>query len=128
MMPLRIELDYDRGVPVYRQIYEAVIHALSTGAQRLEERLPTIHELAETLRVNPNTVARSYRELERDGYVTAKRGHGTFPAVREHKRSASGNQQILRRIFEHAIRDGARHGIQAEEIANYFRRAIDDES
>ena len=127
-MPLRIELDYDRGVPVYRQIYEAVVFALSTGAQAREERLPTIHELASDLRINPNTVARSYRELERDGYVVARRGHGTFPAPRERATSASDRRAILRGIFEHAIQQGAPHGIDAREIGNYFRRAIDDES
>jgi DNA-binding transcriptional regulator YhcF (GntR family) len=45
-MPLELALDYDRGVPVYRQIYEAVLSALASGELEKAEQLPTIHELA----------------------------------------------------------------------------------
>lgn len=82
-MPLELDIDYDRGVPVYRQIYEAVITALASGALDREEQLPTIHELAHQLEINPNTVARAYRELEQAGHIVAHRGRGTFPAAEQ---------------------------------------------
>jgi DNA-binding transcriptional regulator YhcF (GntR family) len=79
-MSLDLRIDYDRGVPVYRQIYDAVIAALASGALASDEQLPTIHELAKQLKINPNTVARAYRDLDQDGYIVALRGRGTFPS------------------------------------------------
>jgi GntR family transcriptional regulator len=80
-MPLPVlQLRYDAGVPVYRQICDAVLLALAHGELRRDEQLPTIHELARQLDVNPNTVVRAYRELERGGHLVAERGRGTFAA------------------------------------------------
>lgn len=121
-MPLDVEIDYDRGVPVYRQIVEAVLAALSTRRLSRDEQLPTIHELASRLDVNPNTVARAYRELERGGHIIARRGRGTFAAPLP---PAGGvdREAVLHDIYRKAIAEGARYAIGAREIVRYFRRA-----
>ncbi len=124
---MRVKLDYDRGVPIYRQIYEAVVHGLSTGVLPAGEQLPTIHQLAAQLRVNPNTVARSYRDLERDGHIQAWRGRGTFPAERPATAPLARNR-VLNELFHHAVQEGARHGVTAREIADHFGRAVDNET
>src|SRR5512138_502230 len=111
-MPLDIHIDYDRGVPVYRQIYEAVTAALASGTLARDEQLPTIHELAHRLAINPNTVARAYRDLDQDGYIVSQRGRGTFPSE-ERTASAADKQRALRTIFDRAIAEAARHGIAA---------------
>src|SRR5829696_1226640 len=98
-MPLDVRIDYDRGVPVYRQIYEAVTAALASGVLARDEQLPTIHELAQRLQINPNTVARAYRELDQDGYIVSQRGRGTFPTERT-TTTAADKQRALRSIFE----------------------------
>ncbi len=120
-MPLDIHIDYDRGVPVYRQIYEAVTAALASGALARDEQLPTIHELAQRLAINPNTVARAYRELDQDGYIVSQRGRGTFPSE-ERTASAADKQRALRTIFDRAIAEAARHGIAATEVIRYFQK------
>ena len=124
-MALEVSLDYDRGVPIYRQIYEAVVSALATGALLRDEQLPTIHELAAQLEVNPNTVARAYRELEQGGYIAGKRGVGTFPAGPGDRPAGSGADrvQVLRGIFERAWAEAARHRISLSELRAYFRKA-----
>jgi GntR family transcriptional regulator len=126
-MPLEVEIDYERGVPVYRQIVEAVLAARSTRRLASDEQLPTIHDLAARLDVNPNTVARAYRELERGGHIVARRGRGTFAApLPAGPAEATDREAILRDIYHRAITDGARHAIGAREIARYFRRAAHD--
>jgi GntR family transcriptional regulator len=120
-MPLALEIDYDRGIPVYRQIYDAVLAALASGALARDEQLPTIHELAERLAINPNTVARAYRDLDQDGYIVAHRGRGTFPAA-ERELGAAARQRALRTIFEDAVAAAARHGIAAADVIRYFQR------
>ncbi len=122
-MPLDVQIDYDRGVPVYRQIYEAVTAALATGALAKDEQLPTIHELAQRLAVNPNTVARAYRELDQDGYIVSQRGVGTFPAEdRERATAVADKQRALRTIFDRAIAEAARSGIAASDVIRYFQK------
>src|SRR5687767_11571148 len=120
-MPLNVRIDYDRGVPVYRQIYEAVTAALASGVLARDEQLPTIHELAQRLAINPNTVARAYRELDQDGYIVSHRGRGTFPSE-ERAPSAADKQRALRSIFERAIAEAARHGISATDVIRFFQK------
>ena len=125
-MALVLRLDYDRGIPIYRQIYEAVVAALATGALDRGEQLPTIHELAGQLEINPNTVARAYRELESDGYIVGKRGVGTFPAGEGDEPAAPPSAlraRVLRSIFERAWAEAARHRIGIDELRAYFRKA-----
>ncbi len=122
-MPLGVRIDYDRGVPVYRQIYEAVTAALATGTLAGDEQLPTIHDLANRLSINPNTVARAYRELDQDGYIVSHRGVGTFPSdERERSTSTADKQKLLRGIFDRAIAEAARYGIAASEVTRYFQK------
>lgn len=121
-MPLDFELDYDRGVPVYRQITEAVLAALASGALSRREQLPTIHELAARLGVNPNTVARSYRDLEQQGHIVSQRGRGTFPALKAPPK-ARDRDRVLKEIYDRALAEGARHGLESRHIVDYFKKA-----
>jgi GntR family transcriptional regulator len=66
------------GVPIYLQLMEQVKHAIETGAVRPGEQLPGIRPLAEELVVNPNTVAKAYRELEHEGVIELRQGAGAF--------------------------------------------------
>jgi DNA-binding transcriptional regulator YhcF (GntR family) len=66
------------GVPIYLQLMEQVKHAIETGALRPGEQLPSIRPLAEELVINPNTVAKAYRELEHEGVIELRQGAGAF--------------------------------------------------
>src|SRR5688500_20315026 len=66
------------GVPIYLQLMEQVKHAIETGALRPGEQLPGIRPLAEELVINPNTVAKAYRELEHAGVIELRQGTGAF--------------------------------------------------
>src|SRR5919108_2788170 len=77
------------GVPIYLQLMEQVKHAIETGALRPGEQLPGIRPLAEDLVINPNTVAKAYRELEHDGVVELRQGAGAFVATQERTKKAT---------------------------------------
>ena len=66
------------GVPIYLQLMEQVKHAIETGALRPGDQLPGIRPLAEELVINPNTVAKAYRELEHEGVIELRHGAGAF--------------------------------------------------
>ena len=109
------------GVPIYLQLMEQVRHAIETGALRPGEQLPGIRPLAEELVINPNTVAKAYRELEHDGVLELRHGAGAFvsesagakkvtdklragqaivAAAVERLRARSVNEDEIRRLFE----------------------------
>ena len=66
------------GVPIYLQIESQVKHAIAAGALKLDNALPSVRKLATELRVNPNTVARAYQNLERDGILRTVPGGGCY--------------------------------------------------
>lgn len=72
------QIDFKSGLPVYLQIVEQVRHAAASGALRPGESLPSIRPLAEELRVNRNTIAKAYAELESQGIIETLPGKGCF--------------------------------------------------
>lgn len=81
------------GVPIYLQLVEQLRHLIDTGALRAGEQLPSIRHVAEALVMNPNTVAKAYRELELTGVVELRHGSGAFVAAD----AAAERGELLRR-------------------------------
>ena len=81
----RFRLDTGSGIPPYLQLVQQVRQALLLGFLRPGDRLPLIREVVEALAINPNTVAKAYRQLEQESLITGRPGQGTFvndtPAV-----------------------------------------------
>ena len=81
-MALSFTISPASEVPIFRQIVQQVQRAVSTGQLKVGEQLPAVRSLAEILVLNPNTVARSYQELIRDGVLESRSGRGVFVAER----------------------------------------------
>ena len=75
---MRLHISPADGLPIYLQIINQIKYLVASGRLISGEQLPPVRKLAEDLTVNPNTVARAYRELEQAGVVTAQRGAGVF--------------------------------------------------
>src|SRR3954468_1564369 len=73
-----LHLNTASGVPLYLQLIEQVKHAIETGVLRAGDQLPSVRQIAEELLINPNTVARAYRELEHEDIVELKQGSGAY--------------------------------------------------
>ena len=69
--------DFDPTRPIYLQIIEAVKKRTAQGVYRAGDRLSSVREMAAEMGVNPNTMSRAYMELEREGFITTRRGHGS---------------------------------------------------
>ena len=76
------QIDANHPTPLYAQLERSIRFAIATGKLSLGDQLPTVRQLAVELRVNANTVARVYAELERSGVVETRRGVGTFVIAR----------------------------------------------
>lgn len=75
---MQIRVSASDGVPIYQQIVSQVKYLVASGRLAVGEQLPPVRRLAEQIVVNPNTVARAYRELEVEGVVVSRRGSGVF--------------------------------------------------
>src|SRR4030095_14225874 len=73
-----LRLNPSSGIPLYLQLIEQVKHAIETEAIRAGDQLPSVRRMAEDLVINPNTVARVYRELEREGVIEVRHGAGAY--------------------------------------------------
>ena len=83
MNPLAtFEIDYNSGLPVWIQVKNRIAYLIGTGEYAPGDRLPTVRALAVDLDISYNTVNRAYMDLEREGYITTRKGRGTFVAER----------------------------------------------
>jgi GntR family transcriptional regulator len=94
-MPLTIHITPGATIPIYQQISDQVRRAVAQGGLGLGEQLPSVRQLAELLTVNPNTVARAYNDLVREGLLESRPGVGAFVA---RKRKVFTRQERLRRL------------------------------
>ena len=83
------------GVPIYQQIVDQIRFRIVSGQLVPGDELPTIRGLAESARVNPNTVARAYRELEQEGLVEKRRTIGTFVAASSERLTLAQRRRLL---------------------------------
>ena len=114
-------LNPSSGTPLYLQLVEHLKHAIETGAIRAGERLPSVRQTAQDLLINPNTVVRAYRELEREGIVALKHGSGVF--VRD---SIVARTELMKKaepILRSAVERLAALDLSEEEI----RRLMENE-
>lgn len=93
-----IRIDPSSGVPIWQQVVAQVTRQAVSGLLAAGDQLPTVRDLAAELRVNPNTVAKAYQELERSGIVATKRGLGTFVIEHDGKEGADAIQSLNERI------------------------------
>jgi DNA-binding transcriptional regulator YhcF (GntR family) len=112
------------GVPIYLQLIEQVKHAIETGALRAGEQLPGIRPLAERLVINPNTVAKAYRELEHDGVIELRHGAGAFVSADARPRQMKENVRAGQAIVAAAIGRLRARGLGEEEIRRLFEAQL----
>jgi GntR family transcriptional regulator len=116
-------VEYDSGIPVYRQIINQACAAVAAGTFVPGDQLPTIRALSERLNVNPNTVAKAYRELELKGIIVSERGSGSFiqaqptppaPGAREKK-------AMLKNLYHQLLADAASSGLTESELLSFIK-------
>lgn len=112
------------GVPIYLQLMEQVKHAIETGAVRPGEQLPGIRPLAEELVINPNTVAKAYRELEHEGVIELRHGAGAFVSAQVRGKKATDSLRTAQPIVAAAVERLRARGLTDEEIRRLFEAEL----
>jgi len=112
------------GVPIYLQLMEQVKHAIETGALRAGDQLPGIRPLAEELVINPNTVAKAYRELEHDGLIELRHGAGAFVTGAAREKKLTDRLRAGQGIVAAAVDKLRSRGVTEAEIRRLFEAEL----
>ena len=112
------------GVPIYLQLMEQVKHAIETGALKAGDQLPGIRPLAEELVINPNTVAKAYRELEHEGVIELRHGAGAFVSASARGKRAAEKVRAGQSIVASAVEKLHARGMSDDEIRRLFEAEL----
>jgi GntR family transcriptional regulator len=112
------------GVPLYLQLVEQVKHAIETGALRAGDQLPGIRPLAEELVINPNTVAKAYRELEHAGVIELRQGAGAFVSSQAAVGAVTGKARTAQTMVAATIERLRARGVTDDEIRRLFEAEL----
>jgi GntR family transcriptional regulator len=120
-----IGVDPTSNVPIYLQIVDAVQQLVAAGQLKPGDQLPTVRQLAVDLRINPNTVARAYLELDRKGVISSQQGRGTYVSEQPDAVTlARQRDEKLRAMVSHFLLETLSLGYALPDV----RRMIDQES
>ncbi|WAL96354.1 GntR family transcriptional regulator [Streptomyces sp. Je 1-369] len=117
-------IDRRSGVATYLQIVQQTRQALRLGLLEPGDKLPTAREVVEATAINPNTVLKAYRELEREGLVEARRGLGTF--VRRTLGAAPADSPLRGELAEWAAR-ARQSGLERDDVAALFTAVLEEQ-
>ena len=117
-------IEFHSGIPVYKQIIHRVQAAIADGRLREDDQLPTVRALHQKLNVNPNTVAKAYRELALKGLIDGQRGFGSFVklddpvgTLPEAKKKAK-----LKELYNRMLTEARSHGLNEEHILSFIKQ------
>lgn len=121
-----VTLDPKHPLPIYAQLERALRAAIATGRLAPGEQLPTVRQLAVELSVNANTVARVYLDLERAGVLEARRGIGTFVAMRQPAMTSTSEREgELRALVRRALDEAAAKGFSVKDVLRQIRQSTE---
>jgi GntR family transcriptional regulator len=119
---LHLHISANDGVPIYLQIVNQVKYLVASGRLAPGEELPPIRVLAERLLINPNTVARAYRELEVAGVVTKRRTAGTYVSDAGSPLARRERVKILTERVDALLAEACQLGLDLEELIRLVRQ------
>ncbi len=121
-MQIRIDNASDR--PVYQQIIDQVKRDIALGRIIKNEKLPTVRQLAGQIALNPNTIAKAYRQLEQQGIIVTKAGAGAFVANLDSNLSRSVRKKLISEELERIAVDAYHMQIDSQTLLEWFNNAV----
>ncbi len=122
--PIQFSLDAKSGVPFYKQIILQVEFAIADGRFVMGDQLPTVRSLAVDLKINPNTVARAYNEMEIRGIVNTQQGTGTFISEKDIRLTEVEREGMLESLVRPFLSRATSYGFSADEVISAVRDGL----
>jgi GntR family transcriptional regulator len=117
-----IKIDTSSFIPIYEQVKAQLKLRIATHILKPHDPLPSIRELASELLINPNTVARAYRDLEREGYICTRKGKGSFVSENSILLISEKRTEIINKIFDDAIEEAKKYQLTSDDIKRLFEQ------
>jgi len=121
-----VHVNSSSGLPLYLQIESQLKHAVAAGAVKQGDALPSVRKMASDLRINPNTVARAYQNLERDGVIRTVPGGGTYVADSVPGLLKAEKVKRLRPLAMQVAVEGTHLRLAPEEILKLVQDSLDE--
>lgn len=109
-------IDPASRLPIYRQLTEQIREGIARGRLAAEQRLPSVRDLSRQLVINPNTVARAYTELEREGVLNTRAGLGVFVAQPKGELTKKARKQRLHEVLDRFLVEAVHLGFSSDEV------------
>ena len=119
---MQIHISTKDGVPIFQQIVTQIKHMVASGRLTPGEIVPPIRVLAEQLLINPNTVARAYKELEAEGIFVSRQGSGTRVAEKGSHLDYSERLQVISKLIEGLLVEANQLDFKIEELIEIIRQ------
>ena len=118
------KIELHSGIPAYKQIANRLAAAMADGMLKTGDRLPTIRELNEHLDVNPNTVAKAYRELALKGLIDGQRGAGSFVKLDDPVATLpdAKKKAKLKELYHRLLTEARGHGLDEEHVLAFIKQ------
>jgi GntR family transcriptional regulator len=121
---LKININTGSSVPIYKQITEQVRLAVATGRLTVTDQLPSVRALAETLVLNPNTVARAYADLAREGVIETRPGRGVFIIPKRKVLHPAESRRRIEPLINTLISEAMAMDFTPEELQEAFEKKL----
>ena len=118
-------IDNSSGRPVYQQLIDQVKRDIALGRLVKDEKLPTVRELARQLAINPNTIAKAYRQLEQEGIIVTRPGSGAFAANLDSNLSKAVKEKLIIEELERIAVDAYHMQIDKSTLSQWFETAVE---
>ncbi|HWS24088.1 MAG TPA: GntR family transcriptional regulator [Anaerolineales bacterium] len=113
----RLNIDFRSDIPIYQQIVDQIQYMISTNELKPGDQLPTVRAVAQELRINFNTVSRSYRILDQAGLISTQQGRGTYISDRiPEKENGSIKTEMMLDLIQDFLNKGQQLGYSKEQI------------
>ena len=122
---MQIRIDNASNRPVYRQIIDQIKRDIALGRLIKDEKLPTVRQLAAQLAINPNTIAKAYRQLEQEGIIITKPGSGAFIANLDSNLSRAVRKRLLSEELELITVEAFHMQIDRQTLLVLFNNAVE---
>ena len=113
---MEFRINSSSRLPIYRQLAKQIREAVARGKLRAEQRLPSVREMSRSLVVNPNTVARVYTELEREGILNTRPGLGVFVAHPKAELTKKARKERLVEVLDQFLTEAVHLGFSSPEV------------
>jgi GntR family transcriptional regulator len=113
---MEFRIDSSSRVPIYRQLTQQLREGVARGRLKPEEQLPSVRELSRALVVNPNTIAKAYTEMEREGILNTRPGLGVFVARPKAELTKRVRKERLQTLLDRLLTEAVHLGFSADEV------------